>query len=255
MRARGNALTGAVLAVALISGAATPASAASLSPYQQVQSTIEGYWDVDDDARREAVGRASATLTPAGQEIQRRNQAAQAERIARGEVVGFNNYICGVNGVPNIYTTSEPWALVVSRNVVVQAGERTSMPPRYFYTDGRAWADLATLPPSVNGYSIGRWEGKDLVVETRGMPPGGVAAGGLKGPDTVLTERFSVSPDGQRLTVTLTFVDPVLLANPHTYQVLYDRAPEHTYAFGAFCDPNEDPAALVEAPPQDEAHQ
>jgi hypothetical protein len=254
---RVNALSWAAFAAAVaivwIEGA--PARAAAPSSYQQVQHTIEGYWNVDDNARRAAIGGVSAALTPAGQEIQRRNQAEQAERTARGDVVGLNSYICGVNGVPNVYTTSEPWALVVSKGLVVQAAERTSLPPRYFYTDGRTWAGVASLPPSVNGYSIGRWEGADLVVETRRLPPGGVAGGGLKGPDTVLTERFGVSDDGSRLTVTLTFTDPELLARPHTYQVFYDRAAEHTYAYGAFCDPNEDPAATVEEPDQGEAPQ
>lgn len=247
---KGVAASALAVALALGAGQAGPAAAAAASPYAQVRNTIEGYWNIDDAARRAAISGVRAELTPAGQEIARRNQADAAERTARGDVVGLGTYICGVNGPPNVYTTSEPWALIVSKNEVIQAAERTSLPPRHFYTDGRSWPDISKLPPSTNGYSIGRWEGKDLVVDTRGLPPGGVAGGGLKGPGTTLTERFSVSPDGQRLTLTLTFTDPALMAKPHSYQVFYDRAPEHTYAYGQFCDPTDEPARTVETPEQ-----
>ena len=231
-----------------IAGPAAPAAVPA-----SVWTTVEGYWNIDDEARRNNLAGVRAELTPDGQAIAKRNADVAAARTARGEVVGLGTYICGVNGVPNQYTISEPWALVVTPGEVVQAVERYSIVPRHFYMDGRAWPDLSRMPPASNGYSLGRWEGKDLVVETRGMPAGGVAGGGLKAPTTVLTERFSVSPDGKRLTVSLSFVDPALYARPHSYRIEYDRADRHTYAYGEFCDPTEDPANLVSDPEQEPA--
>ena len=49
-----------------------------------------------------------------------------------------------------------------------------------------------------------------------------------------------------------TFTDPDLLVRPHSYTIMYDRAPPRTYALTQSCDPNEDTGRLVEAPPQEE---
>jgi hypothetical protein len=235
-------LAGAAFAVAAATPLAPGAWAAARPQAGPAASALNGYWNIDDASRRTT---ARPEYTPEGQAVAQRNAENQARRLAEGRVVNLGTYICGYNGAPFIYTTSEPWALVVTKDEVVQVAERPSMTPRHFYTDGRSWPDLSKMPPSSSGYSIGHWEGDDLVVETRGLPVGGTPSGGLKGPNTIMRERFHVLENGKTLKVAFTIEDPTLLAKPFTLEYTYNRAEPHTYAFGDFCDPHEDNGRTV----------
>ena len=84
-------------------------------------------------------------------------------------------------------------------------------------------------------------ENGDLVVETVGLTPGNVTAGGRRSPETVLRERFQLSPDGKRLTITYTWEDPGIYVKPHSYRLFFERLPEGSYAIEDWCDPS-DPA-------------
>jgi hypothetical protein len=212
---------------------------------------LNGFWNIDAAYREQSQRNAKAELTPTAQVIADRNAAAQRERLARGQVVGLNSYTCGNLGVPFFINTSEPWHLIVDEEAATQVLERRQITPRRFYLDGRQWPDFNQLPPSSQGYSIAHWEGKDLVIQTRDMPEGGLAGGGMKGPNTVLTERVSVSEDGKRLRWALSWSDPELLVQPYGWDIMYDRAPQHTYALTHDCDPNQGAGQTVEEPEQD----
>lgn len=211
---------------------------------------LNGFWNIDADDRSDQLFKTHAELTPAGQEIARQNAERQRERTAHGEVVGLGAYTCGRSGVPGVLNTSEPWLLLVTPDEAQQLTERREIPPRHFYLDGRTWPDMKTLPQSVQGYSIAHWEGKTLVIETRGTPSGNLPKGGIKGPSTVTTERISVDAKGDRLTWTYSWNDPGLLAKPLVLSLHYDRAPPHTFAYTHPCDPNMDSARTVGDPAQ-----
>ena len=110
---------------------------------------------------------------------------------------------------------------------------------RHIYMDGRAHPAVASLTPSSYGHSTGHYEGNALIVETIGLTSGGVQGGGKRRPETHLTERFELAPDGQHLTITYTWDDPVLYVRPHTYQYFFERLPETSYAFETWCDSND----------------
>jgi hypothetical protein len=125
------------------------------------------------------------------------------------------------------------------KDEVIFAGERGGV--RHFYLDGRVHP--APWTPTPAGHSVGRYEGNSLVVETTGFTPGGVTGGGLRSAETVLVERFDVSPDGQRLTITYTWNDPKIYAAPHVYRYYFERAPTVSsggspvsYALEEWCD-------------------
>jgi hypothetical protein len=107
---------------------------------------------------------------------------------------------------------------------------------RRFHMDGRPHPDIARMTPSMYGHSTGRYEGNALIVETVGLTEGTVQGGGRRRPETRLIERFDLSPDGKRLTLTYTWDDPVLYVRPHTYQLVFERLPEDAYAFETWCD-------------------
>ncbi len=70
------------------------------------------------------------------------------------------------------------------------------------------------------------------------MTAGTVVAGGLRTPETKLTERFEVSADGRRLTITYTWDDPKIYQTAaHVSDPSMERLPaERSYALEEWCD-------------------
>ena len=129
--------------------------------------------------------------------------------------------------------------VVEHKDEVIFAGERGGV--RHFYLDGRAHPSPWTPTPA--GHSVGHYDGNTLVVETTGFMPGGVPGGGVRTAQTVLVERFDVSADGRRLTVTYTWNDPKVYQKPHEYRYYFERAPTVSsggqpvsYALEEWCD-------------------
>lgn len=110
---------------------------------------------------------------------------------------------------------------------------------RHLHLDGRPHPSLASWTPTAQGHSVARYERGDLVVETVGLTPGNVTAGGRRTPETTLTERFRLSADGRRLTITYTWTDPKIYAKPHSYSLVFERLPEGSYAIEDWCDPSD----------------
>jgi hypothetical protein len=121
--------------------------------------------------------------------------------------------------------------------------------PRTIYMDGRAHPDLSRVVPAAVGHSTGRYEAGALVVETIGLATGNVTAGGWRTPETRLTERYRVSADGRRLTITYTWEDPKVYVKPHTYQIVAERTPPGSWAFESWCDSSDPSQRLSIVPP------
>jgi hypothetical protein len=96
---------------------------------------------------------------------------------------------------------------------------------RQIWMDGRK---LETTPnPSWMGYSVGRWEGDMLVVESFGFHPGTwLDRDGHPHTDQLrLTERYR-RPTFGKLETDVTFDDPGAYAKPWTVKVVSDYAPD-----------------------------
>jgi hypothetical protein len=80
----------------------------------------------------------------------------------------------------------------------------------------------AAQPPSPLGYSVGRWEGDTLVVETTRINYPYFNSGGAPQSENVhVVERFAVSDDQGELDVSMTINDPVTFTEPATAGRLY----------------------------------
>jgi len=212
---------------------------------------IEGDWVRTDSGGSGSFGGLSdkfkkAQLTPAGG-----NMVANSRRTPTGPAYTEDRvhkpgdpYIvvekpCGAGGPfagggLGVNPDSNAIHIVKQKDEVVIAPERNGV--RRIYTDGRRQADVSKWTPTGSGHGVGHYEGKVLVVDTVGLAPGVVPAGGYRTPETHLRERFEVSPDGQHLTIHYTYSDPKIYVTPHSYDYTFDRLPAGSYAFEDWCD-------------------
>jgi hypothetical protein len=98
------------------------------------------------------------------------------------------------------------------------------------------------------GITSGRVEGNQLIVDSHDYPASkwglGIATqplgGGADVPSSnrkTVTERYSVSDDGQSLSVEYVLVDPVYLERPYRGRIELTRVPDSTAMYPYQCDP------------------
>jgi hypothetical protein len=241
------------------------ALAAPLIAQQQAATPVpdlEGGWvRVDVDGSGSFGGLAAkfarAALTPAAQTA----AAEQAKRAAQprfdfardpskpraageGYVVTDGN--CTLPG--GVEPNSSAFHVVQSRDQVLIVRENPGL-ARTIYMDGRAHPDLSRLTPTAVGHSTGRYEAGALVVETIGLATGNVTAGGWRTPETRLVERYRLSSDGRRLTISYTWQDPKVYVKPHSYEIVAERTPPGSWAFESWCDSSDPNQRLSIVPP------
>jgi hypothetical protein len=115
-------------------------------------------------------------------------------------------------------------------HVLERAGEHVLLRNEYMevdrlvYLDGRAPSGQRTL----QGHSVGRWEGDVLVVETTSFAdnPWGTARGIPSGERKRVVERFRLTDNGETLTVDFTIEDPEYLTEPFSGAEQWRYAPQ-----------------------------
>jgi hypothetical protein len=154
-------------------------------------------------------------LTPAGKEILRRN--TQPGTLGP-------SLICLPDGVPHGDLLPEPFKIIQTPGVIVVLYEvETTF--RQIFTDGRK---LPVDPaPSWNGYSVGRWEGDTLVVDTAGFNDLSWldARGHGHSEEMRVEERFHRRDFGH-LDVTVTITDPKIFTKPVTISFVEELLPD-----------------------------
>src|SRR5688572_15455681 len=143
---------------------------------------------------------------------------------------------CLPQGVPKINSAPVPFKIVQTEKLVVLVYEAFNL-WRQVFLDGRDWAD--DLNPSWLGFSKGRWEGDELVVETRGLNgKQWLDHGGLPTSDKLtVVERFRRRRFGQ-LEIQLTLNDPTYYTRPWTATTKARYVPD-TELFEFICNENE----------------
>jgi len=98
---------------------------------------------------------------------------------------------------------------------------------RLVYMDGRAFpSDLA---PTRLGYSVGRYDGDALVIETKGLEAGlyyDFQSGGGHSAGASFVERYVIADDPRRLELDMTITDPTTLLEPHVIHKTWLATPE-----------------------------
>ena len=141
----------------------------------------------------------------------------EARKIHAARVTGELGYEepdahCLPQGVPKINSAPVPFKIVQTEKLVVLVYEAFNL-WRQVHLDGREFGD--DMNPTWLGYSKGRWDGNDLVVDTRGLNgKQWLDHGGLPTSDKLtVIERFR-RPSFGRLEIELTITDPTYYTKP-----------------------------------------
>ena len=151
---------------------------------------------------------------------------------------------CQPWGMPMLDTIPYPAKIVQTPGVIYILSE-ADMSFRQIYTDGRQ--HTPDPQPSWQGYSVGKWEGDTLVVDTVGFNDRSwLDAFGHRHSDAMrITERFH-RVDFGRTELQLTVDDPKTFAKPFTIQFNLRLLPD-TDLIESFCSENEKDTQHVSA--------
>jgi hypothetical protein len=210
------------VALALVAGASLAAPAAPKTPIPQnsAAKAFEGTWDrvgsINFDPTIPFDKPDRPPLTPkAAAQFQ-----ASIDSAANGKPINDPHATCIPLGMPRMMNGVYLMEVLIADEKVVVIGEEQSQ-VRRIWTDGRGFDEL---DPTYNGTSIGHWEGKVLVVETKGLhwdiPIN--QKGLMHSPDLTVSERFWLeNPNTMHDQITLT--DPATFATPWVVTKTFKR--------------------------------
>ena len=110
---------------------------------------------------------------------------------------------------------------------LVDEGERILLRSRYFDTVrtihmGQSAGEVTGVAASPLGYSVGRWDGRTLVVETTRINYPRFDTSGTPQSDQVrIRETFAISEDQSRLDYHMTLTDPATFTGPAEFARYY----------------------------------
>jgi len=161
---------------------------------------------------------------------------AAAEILRRRKATDFPPTNCLPSGIPFYGLVSEPVRIVQSPALIVVISEGDTA--RQIHTDGRAFP-REFAQPSWMGYSIGRWKGDTLVVETAGFNDKSWLDGmGHPHSEALrVVERYHRRDFGH-MDVEMTFEDPQMYAKPFTIKVTEELQPDSD-VFEYLCNEDE----------------
>jgi hypothetical protein len=225
----------AIAPAALTQSAAAPSAGKNQPAFDP--RDLSGQWSGGLGGGLHSVGKPPAMLPDA----QARFDANTAELKTTGVITVDPTFSCEPPGVPRIYDLGS------SLVEVFQAKDR---PDRIFlfyeviHTWRTVWMNNRQMPdnggvPRALGYSLGHWEGNDLVVDTAGFADWGwINRGGYPHSDALhVVERFRrADRDHMRLDITLN--DPKAYAQPWKMVIDFTLKPDWDFA-ESFCRPSE----------------
>lgn len=180
----------------------------------------------DDRSYGELTGEANREANQALVEPILTDAAVAAGRISGAQDPGFLN--CEPWGfAKQIFGPHQNEITINDDHIVMHYAEWDAY--RTIYTDGRE-APVAH-EPSLLGFSTGRFEGDILVVNTTHVIAG-ILQNRHHSDQLTAEERYTVSDDGQILTLYVSFQDPWALKSPLTLKKIWQLSPdEEIYAY------------------------
>lgn len=131
---------------------------------------------------------------------------------------------CIPEGMPTIMAAVYPIEILQTPKELVVLAEFLTQTRRIYLNEKMPAQD--EISPGYNGYSVGHWEGKTLVVQTRGVREDVKFLRIPHSDQMVITERLRrTGPDLMENEITID--DPQYLAKPYQFTFGYKRDPEY----------------------------
>ena len=153
-------------------------------------------------------------LNPEAEPLSR--EGAAAYKLHQATPFQYPHTQCLPDGIPADMFVMTFKMIQAPREIVMLT--EIGSPPRQIYTDGRT---LTRDPdPTWMGYSVGKWEGDTLVVETNGLNDRGWldGFGHPRSEQMHVTERYRRRDFG-RMDLEMTFDDPKYYTRPFTLKI------------------------------------
>lgn len=246
------------LAVSSVAQAATPAAAAGQSasaPAAKQPSTrpakvpnFEGVWEIYPDPFAGDENTFIELEPPEGGPKLREPYASQwkARREHRnamlkaGTPLADPSTLCLPEGMPAVMGAIFPLQILQNREQITVLGEFLSQVRRIKFNKKMPPVDEVT--PSFFGYSIGRWEGKTLVVTTLGVREDVQFFELPHSSEMKITERIRITKPGY-LENQIVIEDPKILLEPYRFTYGYKRNDD--YEMTEYLCEKEDPLFKV----------
>jgi hypothetical protein len=175
-------------------------------------TSIEGHWAPSRAALGAGFGAmARWPVTPEG-------RAAQAKLVADG--------LCYVEPIPFLAVLDELRTIEIGADEVVLRFDNTG--DHVVRTVHMGAQHPADVQPSLQGHSVGRWDGDTLVIDTIAFEPNpsGNGANVPSSPGKHTVERLTLTAERTRLRYEVTVEDPVYLSAPATLTQQWDHRPD-----------------------------
>jgi hypothetical protein len=181
---------------------------------------LSGVWFISSHVGAlKTVDGQAPPLTPAAQAVYTAHKAA----IAKGDYSFDGATHCLPPGLPRLMVMHEPFE-ILQRPKALYFVYQINRLPRRVYLDEALPTDV---DPHYLGYSVGKWDGDALVVDTAGFDDSTMLDNaGLPHSDAMhLTERYQLSKDGMHLHLLMTIEDPKTFTQSWSAQADYTKRP------------------------------
>ena len=174
--------------------------------------SLAGHWAPNRAALGAAFGAmARLPVTPEG-------RAAQTKLVADG--------LCYVEPIPFLAVLDELRTIEIGKDEVVMRFDNSG--DHVDRTIHMTAKHPAEVKPSLQGHSIGRWDGETLVIDTIAFEPNpsGLGMNTPSSPGKHMVERLTLTEDKTRLRYETTVEDPAYLTAPATLTQQWDHRPD-----------------------------
>ena len=201
----------ALLGAALVALRAAPAAATP---------DLSGVWllSAQISALKTSDGKAPP-LRPEARAVYEQHRAS----AGKGDYSFDGMVRCLPPGLPRLMLVHEPFEILQKPRVMYFVHQLNRLPRRAYFGES-----LPTDPdPHYLGYSVARWDGDTLVIESTGFDDRTLLDNaGLPHSDALhLTERYRLSADGSRLRLSFIVDDPKTFTQPWSAQVQFVKQP------------------------------
>jgi hypothetical protein len=221
---RSGLVVAVVFAALLKAGAQAPQTAQTAQTAQSVQ----GVPDITGSWQRALAGGGQNQQPPLKPQHLRDWQAKQQairQASQKGEPLADRATACLPEGMPAMMGATFPIEILQSKGQVTIIEEAFTQVRRILLDRPQKAVD--DVEPGFYGYSVGRWEGATLVVETIGVRENVLYQNVPHSKDMRIKERFTLAANGQ-LRNEVTIEDPEFLERPWTVNFAYTRMPNYT---------------------------